>query len=189
MRIALRPVELGDADAIQRHAADAELAATCNVPHPYPPEGGRRWAEKSIADRSARRRFPSAILADGAFAGLIGINAVNFSDGTAELDYWVARPLWGRGIATGAVRVALEIGFEELGLVCVFSGCRVSNPASAQVLRKNGFTEIEPQVNDGRFGTKFLGESIRRFTHTAVRWDASHAAGIPRANPRANPGP
>ena len=170
MRLTLRPIELGDAAAIQRYASEAELAATCNVPHPYPAGGGLRWAEKSIEDRAARRRFLSAIIAEDAFVGLIGLNAVNFERGTAEVDYWVGRPFWGRGIATAAVASATKLAFDELGLVQLSSGCRLANPASARVLQKNGFAEIQPVVNDGRFGTKFLGETIRRFTLLIETW-------------------
>lgn len=170
MHVSLRPVELTDAADIQRYASDAELAATCNVPHPYPENQGQRWAEKCVADRAARRRFPSAILVDGAFAGLIGLNAVDFPGGTCEVDYWVARPFWGQGVATAAVGTALTSAFAELDLARVFSGCRADNPASARVLEKNGFREIEAMINDGRFGPKFLHESIRRFTITSDEW-------------------
>jgi [ribosomal protein S5]-alanine N-acetyltransferase len=172
MHLALRPIELGDAAAIQLYASEAELAATCNVPHPYPAGGGLRWAEKSIEDRAARRRFTSAIIVDDAFVGLIGLNAVNFNLGTGEVDYWVGRPFWGRGIATAAVASATELAFDELGLVQLSSGCRLANPASARVLEKNGFNEINPVVNSGRFGTKFLGETIRRFTLLIETWQS-----------------
>jgi hypothetical protein len=45
-----------------------------------------------------------------------------------------------------------------------------SNPASAQALEKNGFREIEPITNDGRYGQKFIGETIRRFTLDQADW-------------------
>lgn len=170
MNVSLRPVELTDAGDIQCYASNAELAATCNVPHPYPANQGLCWAEKCVADREARRRFPSAILVDDAFVGLIGLNAVDISTGSCEVDYWVARPFWGRGIATGAVRGALELAFAELHLARAFSGCRAANPASARVLEKNGFREIDPVINDGRFGAKFLHETIRRFAISANEW-------------------
>jgi RimJ/RimL family protein N-acetyltransferase len=170
MHLALRPIELCDAASMQLYASEAELAATCNVPHPYPAGGGLRWAEKAVADRAARRRFPSAIIVEDSFVGLIGLNEVNFNLGSAEVDYWIGRPFWGRGIATAAVAGATELAFDELGLVQLSSGCRLANPASARVLEKNGFAETSPVVNSGRFGTKFLGETIRRFTLLIETW-------------------
>jgi RimJ/RimL family protein N-acetyltransferase len=89
----------------------------------------------------------------------------------AELDYWVAVPFWNKGIATAAAKEAIRYAFEGLGLTTLYSSCLVRNPASARVLEKNGFTQISEFVNDGRFGTKFEGEPMKRFRLFRADWE------------------
>lgn len=163
MHVSLRPISLEDADAVQRYASDARLAATCNVPHPYPADGGQIFVRRCEVDRAAGTRFASAVFVDGTFAGIMDLNAIDRDRGSAELDYWIAVPFWGKGVATVAARLAAALAFGELGLRVVYSGCWEGNPASGRVLEKVGFTEMPAVINDGLYGTKFKGERIRRF--------------------------
>lgn len=168
--VSLRPITLEDANSVQHYASDARIAATCNVPHPYPSNGGQLFVERCIQATKSRQRFPHAILLDGEFVGVIGLNLPDFTNLTAEVDYWLAVPFWGRGIATQAVGLVAGIAFEDIGFRRLFSGCWAKNPASCRVLMKNGFGEIESVVNDGHFGQKFLGETIRRLTLSYEDW-------------------
>ncbi|MHC5766276.1 MAG: hypothetical protein ACYTXI_11800 [Nostoc sp.] len=56
--VSLRPVTVEDATSVQLYAWDARLAATCNVLHPYPPNGGQVFVERCIHARESRQRFP-----------------------------------------------------------------------------------------------------------------------------------
>jgi ribosomal-protein-alanine N-acetyltransferase len=168
--ITIRPILLEDAESVQKYASDSKLAATCNVPHPYPSDGGISFVERSIHARKEKARFPSAILVDGAFAGVIGLNTPDYDKKTVEVDYWVAVPYWGKGIATQAVACAIHYAFEELQMETIFSGCWVENPASGRVLEKNGFLEIPPTIGDQRFGQKSLGKTIRQFRLDRKKW-------------------
>jgi RimJ/RimL family protein N-acetyltransferase/uncharacterized glyoxalase superfamily protein PhnB len=168
--VSLRPIQTGDEAAIQLYASDAEIARTCNVPHPYPANGGVAFVEKAVSARAARARFAFAILRQGEFVGVTDLNAPDFAAGTCKIDYWVARPHWNQGVATTAIRCAVSTAFTELGLRHISSACLGSNPASAQALEKNGFREIAPITNDGRYGQKFIGETIRRFTLDQADW-------------------
>jgi len=152
MRVTLRPIALADAPSVQRYAADERLARTCNVPHPYPDNGGAWFAKRSVDARAKRERFPFAVLVDDDFAGIVGLNAPDFENRTIECDYWIGVPFWGKGIGTAAVGLAAAYAFADLDMQIVFSGCLTSNPASARVLEKNGFMEIETIVNDGKYG-------------------------------------
>lgn len=172
--VSLRPITLEDADSIQRYASDARLAATCNVPHPYPLNGGQVFVERAIHAHESRQRFPHAILLDGEFVGVIGLNLPDFTNLTTEVDYWLAVPFWGRGIMTQAVGLITGIALEDIGFRRLFSGCWAKNPASFRVLEKNGFLEIESVINDGYFGQKFVGETIRRLTLSDEDWQKRH---------------
>ena len=161
--ITIRPIESGDAEAVQRYASDEQIARTCNVPHPYPENGGERFVKQGIEDRQKKKRFPSAILLKGDFVGIIGLNDPDFQNRTIGVDYWLGVPFWGNGIMTEAVRLAVEYAIEDLEMTTVFSLCWEGNPASCRVLEKNGFNEIKSIINDGKYGQKFKGQRIRRF--------------------------
>lgn len=57
----------------------------------------------------------------------------------AEIGYWIGEPYWGHGIATKAVGLITEYGFNQLGLVRIFTGVFDFNKASQRVLEKSGF--------------------------------------------------
>ena len=160
MNVTIRPVRLSDSANVQRYASDERLARTCNVPYPYPEGGGKLFVERAVEDLRLRKRFPSAILADGEFVGLIGLNAPDFTAGTVECDYWVGVPHWDKGIGTKAVSLALELAFADLGMRTVFSGCWEGNPPSARILEKNGFEEIESTIGTDSYGKKFKGNGF-----------------------------
>lgn len=120
--------------------------------------------------RQNRERFPSAVLADGEFVGVVGLNAPDFAEGTIECDYWIGVPHWNRGVGTKAVELAVDFAFRELGMRIVFSGCWEGNQPSARVLEKNGFREIESMVDTDASGRKFRGMRIRRFKLTREEW-------------------
>ncbi|HEY3899973.1 MAG TPA: GNAT family N-acetyltransferase [Chthoniobacter sp.] len=161
--VQIRPVSLGDAASVQDYASDARVAATCNVPHPYPADGGEAFVQRSVDAWAARHRFPFAVTFDGEFCGIVTLNGPDFEQGTVEVDYWIAHPFWGRNIATQAVRLAVQYAQTKLGIGSVFSACWEQNRASIRVLEKNGFRPIGPIVNDGTYGQKLLGEIIERY--------------------------
>jgi [ribosomal protein S5]-alanine N-acetyltransferase len=83
------------------------------------------------------------ILDEGEIAG--GLSLVVTPDDamrSAMLGYWVAEDRGGRGLATQAVREALELAYGELGLHRVEAGTRVDNVRSQRVLEKCGFTRV-----------------------------------------------
>jgi [ribosomal protein S5]-alanine N-acetyltransferase len=53
--------------------------------------------------------------------------------------YWVGESVWGKGLATSALRQFVQWGFEEFGLRRFFATTMVDNLASRRVLEKVGF--------------------------------------------------
>ena len=56
----------------------------------------------------------------------------------AEVGYWIGKPFWGRGLATAALRLLLQFGFETLQLNRIEAGHFDYNPASGRVMEKAG---------------------------------------------------
>ena len=69
--------------------------------------------------------------------------------------YWLAKPLWGRGIMTAVVQRLCQHAFEEFGLVKITAHVFSHNTASARALEKCGFQEEgflrKHFLKDGRF--------------------------------------
>ncbi len=162
-KVSLRPMNFTDAPSVQLFASDAAVAATCNIPQPYPQDGGLRFVENAVAAREEGTRYPFAILYEGGFVGTISLNAINREEGSAELDYALASSHWNRGIMTEAARQAIQYAFDVMGLSLLRSGGLAENRGTARVLEKNGFVFTEDIVNDGHWGQKFLGRTVRRY--------------------------
>lgn len=157
--IGIEAVEERHAAAVQRLAADPEIAATTNLPHPYPPGGALAWARHAIEGRARGTLFAFAIVQTATdVVGVCSLMGVSARHHAGELGYWIGTPYWGRGYATEAGRQVLRVGFEDLRLQRVEAGVLDKNPASARVLQKLGFlpTGIRTWHEKGRGRTFVL---------------------------------
>ena len=139
-RLILRPFTLADADAVTAIVSDREIAAnTLSIPHPY----DRSMAEKWLATHDdACRRGESAVFAltereSGRLVGCVGL-VIDREHGRAELGYWTAREIWGRGYGTEAAAAVVRYAFEQLDLHRVYAHHLSRNPASGSIMRKLG---------------------------------------------------
>jgi len=85
--------------------------------------------------------FWAARLHEGGFAGFIGLNIPRFEAPflpAVEIGWRLARPLWGRGLATEGARLALAYAFGTLGLDEVVSFTVVANEPSRRVMERLG---------------------------------------------------
>ena len=60
---------------------------------------------------------------------------------SVELGYWIARPFWGRGLATEACEALVDIA-RTLGFQSLEGSHFLDNPASGRVLEKLGFEPL-----------------------------------------------
>ena len=67
----------------------------------------------------------------------------------ASLAFYIARPYWGRGIATEAGRAFVDYGFNTLGLECIHAGANANNKASNRVIEKLGFQWVRSGEGGG----------------------------------------
>ena len=58
---------------------------------------------------------------------------------TAEIGYWVARPYWGKGIASSALEEFTQGVFESTNMARLYASVFEANLASARVLSKCGY--------------------------------------------------
>lgn len=89
------------------------------------------------------------LVLDG-YGALVGrANLVDVRDGAAEVGYRVGASAAGRGVATAAVAELCRLAAGSYGLSTLTALTSPDNPASAAVLRKNGFTAVEEIDIDG----------------------------------------
>jgi ribosomal-protein-alanine N-acetyltransferase len=69
--------------------------------------------------------------------------------GEARLAFYLARPYWGRGLATEAGRAFIEYGFNHLGLSRIVAGANARNLASNRVLTKIGMVWLRSGEGGG----------------------------------------
>ena len=67
----------------------------------------------------------------------------------ANIAYHIARPYWGRGLATEAARAFVEYGFGELHLRRIVAGINAENVASIRVARRAGFDFLREGAGGG----------------------------------------
>jgi RimJ/RimL family protein N-acetyltransferase len=134
VNVSLRPLEDSDLDAIFEQMKDPEsvrmAAFTVDDPadrHAFVVHMSRLRDDPSVVQR--------VIDADGTIAGTIASFSI---DDRTEVTYWVDRALWGRGIASAALRTFLGMTTERP----LFARAASDNAASLRVLEKAGFQRI-----------------------------------------------
>ena len=166
-RLLLRALQPSDARAIARLAGDLRVSQnTGAIPHPYRSADAKQFLDR-LNNCDGEATF--AVTRDDV---LIGICSVNFRKDGPELGYWLGVPYWGKGYGTEAARAVVDKAFTELGHSTLYSGARISNPASRRVLEKCGFqwTGVRllriPAINSSAPSDRFrldrkLWESLR----------------------------
>ena len=131
--VTLREVTEADLELFFAYQLDPEATRLADFPardrDAFMALWGRILANETIVKRT--------ILFDGHVAG----NIVSFleDDGRREVGYWLGRNYWGKGIATRALTLFLEIVTERP----LYAEVAIHNRASRRVLQKCGFTLIE----------------------------------------------
>lgn len=79
------------------------------------------------------------------FAGFVGINVPQYADlpfqPCVEVGWRLARPFWGKGLASEGARLSLRVGFELLGLEEIVAMTQLRNLRSRAVMERLGMQE------------------------------------------------
>ncbi len=172
-RVRLRPQEERDADAFFPHVSDPALSAYVSwAPHTRIEET-REWLRKGSELIERGTDMIWTIEHEDAPVGCIGLHGITWGVRAvrydkAEIGYWIARPLWGKGLMTEAATAATRWAFETLGLHKLTIGCFEPNVGSRRVIEKVGFRFLcryEDDVwRDGRWFAHL------RYELTAAEW-------------------
>lgn len=142
-RVHLSSIRETDKPALLEHLHSRDVyRTTLNIPHPYLEADADSWIHKRIEHTKRLPREVSFAIRDHE-TRLIGVvSADNLELGTAhkaEIGYWLAKPYWGQGIMTDAVKAYVRYAFDYLQLLRLTAHVLEMNIGSTRVLEKNGF--------------------------------------------------
>ena len=172
-RVTLRPWRLEDADDIWPYVSEPDFPKMMSWAAHRDRSETVAFIQSRIDALAAGTSATWAIEHEGHAAGAIGLDGIRWHFAAwridrAEIGYWLAPPLWGRGIMTEAATAVTRWGFETLGLHKITIGCVEGNLASRRIIEKIGYRFLavleEDFWRDGRW------QAHRRYELTAAEW-------------------
>jgi RimJ/RimL family protein N-acetyltransferase len=151
----------GDVEAITAACNDKAIAEFLDlIPSPYTEDDARLyiahcregWADGTLTN------FAITDAASDEAIGSIGIRWLDPDQGVAEVGYWVAPGVRGRGVCTRALRLVSRWVIGEHGVERLQLRADELNPASRKVAENAGFTQ-EGVLRSSRFNPR-LGRRV-----------------------------
>lgn len=142
-RLVLRAPRTDDAPALLDMHADAEVMRYWSTPPWTEAAQAQAWLERARLGGETGQALSWVITRSGEdhLIGTCAVFAIHRDSRRAEIGYGLARPYWGRGYATEAMRAVLSHAFGELDLRRLEADIEPANTASQRVLERLGFVE------------------------------------------------
>jgi RimJ/RimL family protein N-acetyltransferase len=137
--ILLRPFATSDAESIAKYANNLNIASNLRDSFPFP--YNKSDAEHFIFNYAGHYPYKVfAIEVNNEAVGSVGF----FIDNdiyrlNAEIGYWLAEHLWGKGIMSNIIPSVVEYAFSKFDLIRIYARPFPFNIASQKVLIKSGF--------------------------------------------------
>lgn len=137
----LRPWQPGDEASLCRHASSRAIWRNLRdrFPYPYTEADARAWVHACAQVDPPQNLAIIDTEAGGAVGGIGLILGEDVYRRSAEVGYWLGEAVWGRGLATLALRAFCDYAFAAFDLRRLWAGVFSWNPASCRVLTKAGF--------------------------------------------------
>ncbi len=140
-RLVLRPPRMEDAAAVlASYARDEEATRYLNLPRNQTLEEAEEFIRARLRKMEEGAAFTWAITRRGEGERLIGMIELRPNGFKADFGYVIARPFWGQGLMTEALRAVLDFAFTLPGMYRVWAVCDVDNVGSARVMEKAGLS-------------------------------------------------
>jgi len=136
--VTLRPWSLDDVEAVTKACQDPDVARWTTVPTPYTEADAIAYL-RAVTDPALEYQLNFAVVRrdDGEVVGSLTLTIVKPQ--VAEVGYWTAAEVRGRGYMPRAVRLLARWAFAELGLPRLQLGTFPGNRSSERVAEKLGF--------------------------------------------------
>ena len=161
----IRSFRPDDVTTLVRYANNRNVSIQLRDRFPFPYTAGHAtaWLDRVAKEEPA---VDFAIASAMELIGGIGLEPQqDIHRQSAEIGYWLGEPYWGQGIATRAVVAFTRWAFAELDLIRICATVFESNPASARVLEKAGYSRegrlLRSVTKDGRIMDSWLYAAVR----------------------------
>jgi hypothetical protein len=105
---------------------------------------------------------------DAKFAGCFSFHSMDLREHVAEIGYWLAAPMRGKGLGTTATKMLTQFGFESIGFERIEAVVNIENLASRNLLLNAGYTLDGIMRKKSR---KEDGSQIDMALYSAIRED------------------
>jgi ribosomal-protein-alanine N-acetyltransferase len=159
-RLLLTAWHSDDAAVLRPVATDAEVMRYITGGVPWSDEKIQSFVDDQVRLYSERGfcRWKLIDKRTGEFCGFCGPGYWR-DEPDPEIGWWLARSMWGRGLATEAARVALADAFERVRIDRVISIARPENVASTRIMQKLGLKLESEFERDGVRLVKYAARS------------------------------
>jgi [ribosomal protein S5]-alanine N-acetyltransferase len=161
----IRPWAQTDADSLQRHANNRHVSMHLRDRFPFPYEIEQA---RTFLGWIAKQPSPTvwAIEVNGEAAGGIGIELhTDVERVSAEIGYWLGEAMWGRGIATEALKGVTAEAFKRFDITRLYALPFADHAASVRVLEKAGYVREghlrRSAIKDGKVRDQLLFAAYR----------------------------
>ena len=152
--VALRPVEDGDLDSLFEQMRDPEGVRMAAFT-PEDPDDRNAFDAHMARVISSPDITMRAVTCDGRLAGSI---AAFPAEGQTEVTYWIDRAAWGKGIATRALALLLDLVTTRP----LHARAASDNAGSLRVLQKCGFQPVGTETSFAAARNDAIEETILR---------------------------
>jgi [ribosomal protein S5]-alanine N-acetyltransferase len=173
-RLELRPLELADAEQVQKLFPHWEIVKYLadRVPWPYPDNGALTYYRDDAIPAMARGdQWHWSLRLKSAPDQLIGVVSLLRGENNNR-GFWLGLPWQRQGLMSEAVDVVTDYWFNELGMPVLRVPKAVANTASRRISEKNGMRVVAVEEKDFVSG-RYLSEV---WEITAEEWRAHRAA-------------
>jgi ribosomal-protein-alanine N-acetyltransferase len=151
-RLLLRRMRLDDAADMFAYACDPQVTRTLSWDTHLSIDDSLAFLRQVVAgyERGEQSSWGIEHRADRRFIGTIGLMTPQQGGYVSEVGYALARPYWGQGLMTEALRAVIDFGFRHMELRRIEAICRVDNIGSYRVMEKAGM-QFEGILRDARY--------------------------------------
>ena len=147
-RILLRPWREDDAEALFKYASDPDVGPRAGWP---PHKSVEESLEIIRTVFNTNTMWAVELKETSEPIGCVGylpasVSNLKIKDDEAEVGYWIAKPYWGKGICTEAMRLVVDCCFNVKGFTTLWGDYFPENPASGKVMEKCGFKDTGKEV-------------------------------------------
>ena len=142
-RILLRPWRDDDAETLYKYASNPEVGPRAG----WPPHKSVEESLEIIRTIFSEEGMWAVVWKEtNEPIGSIGylpssMSNLKIGETECEVGYWIARPYWGKGICTEALRLVIDHCFNKKGFTVLWGDYFPENPASGRVMEKCGFVD------------------------------------------------